>query len=93
LGEGLRRRRAPGYQLCQEKQVSGKNVHLLHQTEVDKWDEVKKSRSRRRKLRVIRGDLRSREEGIDCGRLDQQDIWMEKYNTTLIIFVVDMYKV
>jgi hypothetical protein len=38
---------------------------------------------------MIRDDLQ-RGGGEECGRLDQHDIWMKKYNIALIIFVVDM---
>jgi hypothetical protein len=31
---------------------------------------------------VMCDDLRSREEGKECGGFDQRDIWMKKYNIT-----------
>jgi hypothetical protein len=48
---------------------------------------------RKKKLRMMHDNLRSREEGKECGGFDQQDIWMKMYNITLIVSVVDMYKV
>lgn len=40
----------------------------------------------------MRDGLRSGEEAKGFGRSDQQDIWMEKYSITLILFVADMYR-
>jgi hypothetical protein len=42
---------------------------------------------------VMCDDLRSSEEGNESGRFDQQDIWIKRYNITLIVFVVDIYRV
>jgi hypothetical protein len=42
---------------------------------------------------VMHDNLRSREEGKECGGFDQQDIWMKTYNITLIVSIVDMYRV